>query len=731
MSNCAPRKSRRIAYFSKSVCTSTTTHTRKKTYKERDDRKQTGGKMAANALYNRAEREKLRPVTLVTLPKEIRLYIFQHLDPHGLQQVGYTSKLLIGDVRDLSVRVAVLSLQIPQNVTLSDNVMMYAGQEYAWVGSVIDTAFRWGGFELVRDMVCHADKVRARSIVDVANPERGPTIHTFADAQSDRNTFRNVDARNVAYACLYRSCDNGDVAMVYTLLHNRGENGWILRSVLPSRLYKAYSGLWCSEWVPLDASNNNSLALRVSALRGHTDVVRVLLKNGRVDPGEKQNQALYNASFHGHTEVVKLLLESDGVNPMAEGNRAFLFACRKGNTEIIRLFLKDRRMRLQPHIRALGFACRGGHVDAVDLLLKDGRCDPTARTSESLRFAVHNRNSTIVELLLADGRVDPSAMDNYCIRAAAISGDIAIVMLLLSFTFPSTIPPVPIPNEPPNANGNVNANENANTTTITSTNSSIQTRSQPSLDRSNRPLPPSPSMVLIPFASQSDVNENTDIGTNSQLPISSISNTNFNTPTVVRSPLPAQPGENANENTIAITQTSRNSTEAAIQPPPAHTPPAARPQEVSLVCRNGFDILYEVVRLQLFDIADMLLSDRRCDPARLDYRVLMWATMTGCARIVELFIKEREVIDQDTTATQRSSNIAERNGLSLRSECVTRTERKRLVDPSFSNNRLLKMARSWKQANVVELLLRNANVREKAGLKPYRCTRNTYSYDSA
>ena len=52
------------------------------------------------------------------------------------------------------------------------------------------------------------------------------------------------------------------------------------------------------------------------------ECVSSLLKDPRVDPSEKDNQAIRYASLYGHTEIVRLLLQHPRVDPSAKNNQA-------------------------------------------------------------------------------------------------------------------------------------------------------------------------------------------------------------------------------------------------------------------------------------------------------------------------------------------------------------------------------------------------------------------------
>ena len=107
-----------------------------------------------------------------------------------------------------------------------------------------------------------------------------------------------------------------------------------------------------------------------SAKNGHTEVVNLLLKNPRVDPGSNNNYAIKWASECGHTEVVKLLLKDSRVDPGDDNNFAIRLASRNGHTEVVKLLLKDSRVDPgDDNNFAIRWASRNGHTEVVKILL--------------------------------------------------------------------------------------------------------------------------------------------------------------------------------------------------------------------------------------------------------------------------------------------------------------------------------------------------------------------------
>jgi ankyrin repeat protein len=147
--------------------------------------------------------------------------------------------------------------------------------------------------------------------------------------------------------------------------------------------------------------------------KGATEIVRLLLQDYRVDPGVNENMPLGQACREGHTEIVKLLLAHDGVDPAGDGNYAVIAAAMSGHTEIVRLLLADPRVDpSDQNNNALLSPCQTGYTSVIRLLLADPRVDPTANNHECIANACEGGYPKTVRLLLDDGRADPMAQGN-------------------------------------------------------------------------------------------------------------------------------------------------------------------------------------------------------------------------------------------------------------------------------------------------------------------------------
>lgn len=129
---------------------------------------------------------------------------------------------------------------------------------------------------------------------------------------------------------------------------------------------------------------------------------------------------LLEAGRLGNIEKVKEFLKQDA-DPV-DCNWALIYASFSGQTDIVEVLLQDGRANpAYNQNEPLKWACRQGHTNVVALLLQDVRVNPAANDNEPLKCASYYGHINLVEFLLLDGRVDPSANDDWIIMYAKTS----------------------------------------------------------------------------------------------------------------------------------------------------------------------------------------------------------------------------------------------------------------------------------------------------------------------
>ena len=114
-----------------------------------------------------------------------------------------------------------------------------------------------------------------------------------------------------------------------------------------------------------DPTRHNNAPIIYASTNGHSDVVEVLLQDGRADPTAGENCCIRNASYYGHTKVIELLLQDGRADPTAQNNFALRRACIYGRTDVVALLLQDGR------VEATDQAIKNARTDEIkDMLLK-------------------------------------------------------------------------------------------------------------------------------------------------------------------------------------------------------------------------------------------------------------------------------------------------------------------------------------------------------------------------
>ncbi len=158
--------------------------------------------------------------------------------------------------------------------------------------------------------------------------------------------------------------------------------------------------------------NSPRTALNAAAIKGHKEMVELLLNHGadfaRVVRGDAP--ALTAAARHGHVEIVRLLLErgAKAEQPVRGDGSAIILGAATGELEILQLLLQsgaDVNSRVRGDGTPLISAARRGHVEIVRFLLENG-ADPNLGSpgdETPMHHAANNGNLAIVSLLLNAG----------------------------------------------------------------------------------------------------------------------------------------------------------------------------------------------------------------------------------------------------------------------------------------------------------------------------------------
>lgn len=205
----------------------------------------------------------------------------------------------------------------------------------------------------------------------------------------------------------------------------------------------------------VDPTINNQEVIRTAR---SVAVLRVLLQDCRLDPAANDNQLIKKASYH-NVEMVKLLLRDGRVNPLCDHYQPVINAFSTGHVEIVKELLRGRDINRYTLIRLakdihqcvryaiythdlellrwlkdkveldyrqgvhISQACHRGNYQVLDYLL--AYSSPIYRSSDCLYYASQN-DLKMVELLLDDGRVSLEDGDMVIDICLVGGGDTAI-----------------------------------------------------------------------------------------------------------------------------------------------------------------------------------------------------------------------------------------------------------------------------------------------------------------
>lgn len=169
--------------------------------------------------------------------------------------------------------------------------------------------------------------------------------------------------------------------------------------------------------------------LSMAALFGDLEVTKKFLAGRKVN--ETRN-AFILACFFGHVDICAFLIDK-----VVPEHIAFCAAIKNGHTEIVKLFMKDNRIdpALDDYYAFLSAICVG-KIDVVRVFMDDERVDVTYGNNKPLKIAIMSNRLDLVKVLLSDTRIE-AATDALCI--ACNVGNVDMVQEILKFVDASIV----------------------------------------------------------------------------------------------------------------------------------------------------------------------------------------------------------------------------------------------------------------------------------------------------
>lgn len=293
---------------------------------------------------------------------------------------------------------------------------------------------------------------------------RWRTLTKLLGPVSEENGKRDVvDGTRFVWSRMHLAAVDGRPGLITRLLAASGEKGelqgqlqvpidnrssllyWAARNALFGTL-----SLFLQLEVDLEIRCQGETPLWAAAMECHENIVRLLLENGaKAEATNNQRMTILTAAAQqGKVELVKLLLKTGKVKPDAHDGKAsyctpISYAIEEGHEEVVRILLDTGGIDLSPEGKFMGRAplleaVYAGRASIVKLLFeKGGNIGINGVNSDQtpLLEAVRRGNLGMVKLLLDHRPMprlqDPRSAGRHPLSYAAERGDWEIVRLLL------------------------------------------------------------------------------------------------------------------------------------------------------------------------------------------------------------------------------------------------------------------------------------------------------------
>ncbi|KAK7211965.1 hypothetical protein V2G26_019143 [Clonostachys chloroleuca] len=193
--------------------------------------------------------------------------------------------------------------------------------------------------------------------------------------------------------------------------------------------------------------HDGSTPLLVATLKGHYEIVQVLLASGRVFPDSKDNSGrtpLSYAASNGQLEVIKILLGIGQVDPDSKDNSGrtpLSYAASNGQLEIMKILLGTGQVNpdlKDNHGRTLlSYTASNGQLEIMKILLGTGQVNPDLKDNYGrtpLSYTASSGQLEVMKFLLRTGQVDPDCEDNFTMTPflyAVSNGQFEVMKILL------------------------------------------------------------------------------------------------------------------------------------------------------------------------------------------------------------------------------------------------------------------------------------------------------------
>lgn len=176
-------------------------------------------------------------------------------------------------------------------------------------------------------------------------------------------------------------------------------------------------------------------ALKLAFLNRKRKFVKLLLKYRGIDLVFRNTYVLKNACLVGYLDVVKYLLRDPNIDPSVNNNDAIIAACVQGRAKILKYLRNRNDPRIDfsyPSNKPLITACKHMNVMAVKEILKDPRVDPSVDNNKPLIMSI-KMGFSIFKTLIKDKRINLYKGDSNILDTAIHDTRLKHFEILLSY----------------------------------------------------------------------------------------------------------------------------------------------------------------------------------------------------------------------------------------------------------------------------------------------------------
>lgn len=151
-------------------------------------------------------------------------------------------------------------------------------------------------------------------------------------------------------------------------------------------------------------------------------------------PSAVANERFLYAARHGDEEVMRAIISSEQFGPSFEGGLVLNACAGRGYTVAVRLLLEDGR--IDPgEFESIIDAIRGNDQEIISMMLRDPRVDPTIELKRHINLLAMAfvTNIETAKQLLDDGRIDPRAYNDYILNTLRETKQVEAEQLLMKY----------------------------------------------------------------------------------------------------------------------------------------------------------------------------------------------------------------------------------------------------------------------------------------------------------